>query len=103
MPKNMQLLILGDKIFIDQKCTQSEIEKKHKYYYFCILRKKKRRKDFFVISKWDTIGSYLWLVGDPNVCPPIAIVHRDSYYVVNKIHAIHIWVFVLLILGVIIH
>jgi hypothetical protein len=51
MPKNMQLLILGDKIFIDQKCTQSEIEKKHKYYYFCILRKKKRRKDFFVISK----------------------------------------------------
>jgi hypothetical protein len=34
------------------------------------------------------------------VCPPIATVYIDSYCTVNKIHATHIWVFMLPILGV---
>jgi hypothetical protein len=33
------------------------------------------------------------------VCPPIAVVYTDSYFAVNKIHATHIWVFVVPILG----
>jgi hypothetical protein len=34
------------------------------------------------------------------VCPPIAIVYIDSYYIANMIHAIDIWRFILFILGV---
>jgi hypothetical protein len=34
------------------------------------------------------------------VCPPIAIVYIGSYYAVNMIHGIKIWVHLLLILGV---
>jgi hypothetical protein len=33
------------------------------------------------------------------VCPPITIAYLDSYYGVNMIHALFIWVFILLILG----
>jgi hypothetical protein len=46
------------------------------------------------------IDSYLQLVDDPKVCPPIAIVYIDSYYAMNVIHATHIWMFLLPILDV---
>jgi hypothetical protein len=34
------------------------------------------------------------------VCPPIAIVYMDSYYATSMIHAMYIWVLIVMSMGV---